>query len=75
MRIHSKGYIEASSFEVYLPPHILRSAQQTYKYLSEGFEFEVEKYLGVELEGAERFRLTRENTVLIEDDWVPPTRR
>lgn len=80
MRIHRQGYLEARSIELELPDASVRRAQQSHSYLTLGFEMEVEKEVGISLEGATRCRVltdveTMKQRVLIEEDWQKPTRR
>ncbi len=80
MRISGRGHIECATLVLNLPPDVVRNARQTHPYLTEGLVTEVEKYLGIELEGAERV-LVQEHfehdgvTLIIQADWAPPTRR
>lgn len=80
-RVHRLGHIEARSIELPLSEVGIRMARQSYTYLSLGFECEIEKSLGITVEGATRFRVlpmnveTLQHRVLVEDDWAKPTRR
>ena len=50
-RIHRLGHIEAKSLELVLPEPRLRAAKQAYNYLSVGFAAEIERSLGLTVEG------------------------
>lgn len=79
MRTHRDGYIQCRTMEVTLPLEFYRRALTTYPYRNEGIEAEVGKYLGIELENVERFRIigqVNKYDVLISvySNWVQPTR-
>jgi len=78
MRTHKDGFLQCRSLTVDLPESSYRRATNTYRYLSEGIEAEVENYLGVVLTGAETFRKIGTNkgmvTIQIDSNWVQPTR-
>lgn len=59
-RVHRLGYIEAKTLELSLSESILRRARHSYPYLTLGFELEIEKELGISLEGADRIRIYRD---------------
>ena len=72
-RVHRLGYIEAKTLELSLSEPVLRRAKHSYPYLTLGFELEIEKVLGISLEGADRIRIYRnletdEQRVVIESD-------
>ena len=72
-RVHRLGYIEAKTLELSLSEPVLRRAKYSYPYLTLGFELEIEKVLGVSVEGADRIRIYRnietdEQRVIIESD-------
>ena len=56
-RIHRLGHIEANSIEVTMSESAMRRAKQSYSYLTLGFEMEVEKEIGISIEGAVRVTL------------------
>lgn len=72
-RVHRLGYIEAKTLELSLSESTLRRARHSYPYLTLGFELEVERELGISIEGADRIRIFRnletdEQRVIIESD-------
>ena len=79
MRSHRDGYIQCQRVEVWLPAEAVRRARSVGVTLGEGLEREVELYLGLEIDGALRCRLTgsrgEERLAAIESDWVAPTKR
>lgn len=79
MRVHQDGHIQASRLEVWLPADAVRRARACGATIGEGLEREAEKFLGIEIDGAGRCRLTDTDgdlrLVLIESDWVAPSRR
>jgi len=77
VRVHKDGYIQARDCEIALPPARIRRALSVGMTRATGIEREVEDYLGVEIEGALRFRVIQTQTesfVRIESDWVRPSR-
>lgn len=79
MRIHKDGFIQCKTLEVKLSAATTRRAMQCSPYLLGGIEDEIEKALGIELEGVERFLLERnmeDDSVRIKiiSNWVQPTR-
>ena len=75
-RIHRDGYIQARSIELQLPADVFRRAITVGQTRLEGIEREVEKLLGVEIEGVLRFRIIdqKKGLVRLESDWVRPSR-
>lgn len=59
-RVHRLGHIEAKSLELVLPECSLRSAKQAYSYLSVGFAAEIEKEIGITVEGITVVREVRD---------------
>ena len=59
-RVHRLGYIEAKTLELSLSEPTLRRARHSYPYLTLGFELEVEKELGISIEGADRIKIYRD---------------
>ena len=59
-RVHRLGHIEANTLELSLSEPVLRRARHSYPYLTLGFELEVEKELGISIEGADRIRIYRD---------------
>lgn len=58
-RIHRLGHIEANSVELTMSELAMRRAKQSYSYLTLGFEMEVEKEIGISIEGAVRVTIQR----------------
>ncbi len=79
MRVHRDGYIQASKLELEVTDDLIRRAQQSYTYLSVGFEAEIEKFFGISIEGCERSRILpmrpddRKVRILIESSWRRPS--
>ena len=76
MRIHREGYIQARRLEVRLPPSVFRKAITVGMTRNEGIEREVCHHLGIKVEGVARFRIisAKEGLVVLESDWVQPSR-
>lgn len=79
MRVHRDGYIQASKLELEVTDDLIRRAKQQYTYLSLGFEMEINKAFGIDIEGASRTRILpmqpgdRKRRILIESDWKRPS--
>lgn len=56
-RVHRLGHIEAKSLELVLSESSLRMAQQSYKYLSLGFNAAIGKDIGIAVEGFTTVRM------------------
>jgi len=83
MRVHRDGYIQASKLELCASEDLIRRAQSSYSYVTLGFEAEIEKFLGVSIDGAELVRFIpspygdpdRSRRILIESSWRAPSGR
>lgn len=79
MRVHRDGYIQTGKIELWLPDYRVRAAEQVGRTVAEGYAREVAQHLGMEISGAERFRVIERDTqgnclVRIESSWVRPSR-
>lgn len=73
-RVHRDGYIQARTIEVDIPPHLIWRAMHVGPTRQSGIEREIAEHLGIEIEGTLRVRVTGHGTVILESDWVRPSR-
>jgi len=79
MRLHRDGYIQASRLEMSLPSDRWFSAINVGSYRNKGIEREIERELGISIDGVLRVRSnididTGDFLVRVESDWARPTR-
>jgi len=79
VRVHRDGSIQARRFEVALSSACWHCAINVGMYRTEGVTREIERNVGVSIEGALRVRnqasfMTDSVLVTVESDWVSPTR-
>jgi len=73
-RVHRDGYIQTRKIEVDLPPHIIWRAMHVGPTRQSGIAREIADLLGLEVEGVLRVRVTGHGSVILESDWVRPSR-